>query len=52
MNELLLSLLNIHGLKNVRQTEVYSPEPFVPESSPSEDEITIGRLILIKFWQN
>jgi hypothetical protein len=37
-------LLNIHGVGGVRQTEMHTTEPFVPEPSSSEVEVAIGKL--------
>jgi hypothetical protein len=37
-------LLNVHGAGGVRQTEIHTAEPFVPEPSASEVEVTIGKL--------
>jgi hypothetical protein len=37
-------LLNVRGAAGVRQTEIYTVEPFVPEPSASEVEVTIGKL--------
>jgi hypothetical protein len=37
-------LLNIHGVKDVRQTEVHTAEPLVPESSAFEIEMAIEKL--------
>jgi hypothetical protein len=37
-------LLNIHGAGGVRQTEMHTAEPFVPEPSTSEVEVTTGKL--------
>jgi hypothetical protein len=37
-------LLNIHGAGGVRQTEMHTAEPFVPEPSASEVEVAIGKL--------
>jgi hypothetical protein len=37
-------LLNIHGVGGVRQTEMHTAEPFVPEPSASEIEVAIGKL--------
>jgi hypothetical protein len=36
-------LLNVHGLGGVRQTEIHTAEPFVPEPSASEVEAAIGK---------
>ena len=50
-----LSYLNIHKVNDVRQTEIHTAEPLVPESSASEDELAIEKLkftnhqVLIKF---
>jgi hypothetical protein len=35
-------LWNVHGAGGVRQTEMHTAEPFVPEPSSSEVEIAIG----------
>jgi hypothetical protein len=51
-------LLNVHGAGGVRQTEMHTAEPFVPEHSASEDEVAIGKLkninlqVLIRFQLN
>jgi hypothetical protein len=37
-------LLNVHGAGGVRQTEMHTAEPFVPEPSASEAEVGIGKL--------
>jgi hypothetical protein len=37
-------LLNVHGAGGVRQTEIHTAEPFVPEPSASEIEVAIGKL--------
>jgi hypothetical protein len=37
-------LLNVHGAGGVRQTEIHTAEPFVPEPSASEVEVAIGKL--------
>jgi hypothetical protein len=37
-------LLNVHGVKDVRQTEIYTAEPLVPEPSDSEVEMAIKKL--------
>jgi hypothetical protein len=37
-------LFNVHGAGGVRQTEVHTAEPFVPEPSASAVEIAIGKL--------
>jgi hypothetical protein len=36
--------LNIHGAGGVRQTEMHTAKPFVPEPSASVAEVAIGRL--------
>ena len=33
-------ILNVHGVKDVRQTEINTVEPLVPELSASEVELT------------
>ena len=37
-------LLNVQGVNDVRQTEIHTAEPVVPESSASEDEVAIEKL--------
>jgi hypothetical protein len=37
-------LLNVHGTSGVRQTEIHTAEPFVPQPSASEVEVAIGKL--------
>jgi hypothetical protein len=37
-------LLNVHGVKDVRQTEIRTAEPLVPEPSSSEVKIAIEKL--------
>jgi hypothetical protein len=37
-------LLNVHGAGGVRQTEIHTAEPFVPEPSSSEVKVAIGKL--------
>jgi hypothetical protein len=37
-------LLNVHGAVDVRQTEMHTAEPFVPESNASEIEVAVGKL--------
>jgi hypothetical protein len=37
-------LLNVHRARGVRQTEMRTAEPFVPEPSASEVEVAIGKL--------
>jgi hypothetical protein len=41
-------LLNLHGVNYVRQTEIHTAEPLVPESSSSEVEIAIEKLKIYK----
>jgi hypothetical protein len=36
--------LNVHGAGGVRQTEIHTAEPFLPEPSASEDEVAVGKL--------
>jgi len=51
-------LLNIHGVNDVRQTELHTAEPLVPELSAFEVELAIEKLkshnhqVLIKSQQN
>jgi len=37
-------LLNVHGVNDVRQTEMHKPEPLVCESSSFEVDIVIEKL--------
>jgi hypothetical protein len=37
-------LLNVHSVSDVRQIEIHTAEPLVPEHSPSEVEIAIVKL--------
>ena len=37
-------ILNIHGVNDVRQTEIHTAEPLLPEPSASEVELAIGKL--------
>jgi hypothetical protein len=37
-------LLNVHGVNDVRQTEIHTAELLVPEHSSSEVEIAIEKL--------
>jgi hypothetical protein len=38
-------LLNLHGVRDVRQREIHTPEPLVPEPSAFEVEMAIEKLI-------
>jgi hypothetical protein len=42
-------LLNVHGAGGVRQTEMHTAEPFVPEPSASEVEVAVGKLKRYEF---
>jgi hypothetical protein len=37
-------LSNVHGAGDVRQTEMHTVEPFVPDPNASEVEVAIGKL--------
>ena len=37
-------LLNVHGLNDIRQTEIHTAEPLLPERSAFEFELAIGKL--------
>jgi len=39
-----LSFLNVHGVNDVRQTEIHPPEPLEPEPSAFEFELAIEKL--------
>jgi len=52
-------LLNVHGINDVRQTEIHTAEPLVPEPSACEFELPIEKLkkitnhqVPIKYQQN
>jgi hypothetical protein len=36
-------LLNVHGVNNVRQTEIHTAEPLKPELGPFEVEIAVEK---------
>jgi hypothetical protein len=36
--------LNVHGVNDVRQTEIYTAEPLAPEPSASEVKLVIEKL--------
>jgi hypothetical protein len=42
-------VLNVHGVHDVRQTDIRTAEPLVPEPSLVEVEIAIGKLKSYKF---
>ena len=44
MEELFLPAIELHGVNDVRQTEIHTAEPLVPEPSASEVELTIEKL--------
>jgi hypothetical protein len=44
MEELLLSATECTGAEGVRQTEMHTAEPFVPEPSGCEVEVAVGKL--------
>ena len=37
-------ILNVHGFSDVRQTEIHTAEPLVPETSALEVELAIENL--------
>jgi hypothetical protein len=51
-------VLNIHGIHDVRQMDVHTAEPLIPEPSLVEVHIVIGKLksyksrVLIRFRPN
>jgi hypothetical protein len=48
-------VLNVHGVHDVRQMDIHTAEPLVPEPSLVEVEIAIGKLKSYKspgFWPN
>jgi hypothetical protein len=44
LEELLLSVINVHHVSDVRQIEIYTAEPLVPGTSRLEVEISIAKL--------
>jgi hypothetical protein len=44
VNGLLLSIIEYPAGRGIRQTEIQTAEPFVPEPSISEVEVAIGKL--------
>jgi hypothetical protein len=51
-------LLNVRGITNVRQTEIHTAEPLLPEPSASEFELAIEKqkvtnhYVMIKYQRN
>jgi hypothetical protein len=43
-NNYFCQLLNVYGVGGVRQNEVHTAEPFVPEPSALEIEVAIGKM--------
>ena len=37
-------LFNVHGIKDVKQAEIHTAEPIVPEPSAAEVELAIDKL--------
>ena len=37
-------LLNVHGINDVRQTEIHTVEPLLPEPSAFDVEMAIGKV--------
>jgi len=44
----LSQLLNVHGVNDIRQIEIHTAEPLVPELSAFEVEVAIEKLKLYK----
>jgi hypothetical protein len=44
MEESFSQLLNVHGVNDVRQTEIHTAEPLVPDPSAFEVEMAIQKL--------
>jgi len=44
----ILCLLSVHGVNDVRQTEIHAAEPLVPEPSASEVEVATEKLKIHK----
>jgi hypothetical protein len=51
-------LLNVHSVSDIRQIELHTAEPLVPDPSPFEVKIAIAKLksinrwVVVKFRQN
>jgi hypothetical protein len=58
VEELFLSAIHVRGVNDVRQTEIHTAEPLVPEPSAFEIELAIEKFkvtnhqVLIKSQQN
>jgi len=58
VEELFLPDIELQGINEVRQKEIHTAEPLVPEPSASEFELAIekqkvtNRQVLIKYQQN
>jgi len=58
VEETFLSAIELHGVNDVRLTEIHTAEPLAPEPSASEDEMLTEKLkryshhILIKYQLN
>jgi hypothetical protein len=44
VEELFLSIVNVHRVSDVRRIEIHKTEPFVPQPSPFNVEIAIANL--------
>jgi hypothetical protein len=44
MEKFFNQVLNVHGVHDVRQVDIHTAEPLVPEPSLVEEEIAIGKL--------
>jgi hypothetical protein len=44
VEELFSQLLNVHGVSDVRHTEIYTTEPLVPEPNAFEVDLAIDKL--------
>jgi hypothetical protein len=42
--KLFFEFFNVHNIRDVRQTEIYTAEPLVPDANHLEVEITIAKL--------
>ena len=45
-------LFNMHGVKDVRQAEIRTAEPLVPEPSAAEVEVAIDKPQIAMYWSN
>jgi hypothetical protein len=52
VEELFLSVINVHSVSDVKQIEIHTPEPLIPDPSLFEVGIAVAKLKTYKFWEN